>query len=213
MLEMAQKTCGYFDPTVGKRLTELGYWNRKIILPDAKWEIGYGDYRDIEITWDRVILHGDIFLEFGWIGKWYLIDIIENMLHKYSRFLINFGGDIYGKGGWTIGLESPFSSEEIIGTITLDDHHLASSAGTRRKWWMHHHLIDPHTGESAHDVISSYIEGQSGIMSDAYATTLCVMPWELACEMLQKTPEISGVIVSKNGNIYQKNGSRAEMFV
>jgi thiamine biosynthesis lipoprotein ApbE len=25
MLEIAEKTDGYFDPTVGKRLTELGY--------------------------------------------------------------------------------------------------------------------------------------------------------------------------------------------
>ncbi len=115
--------------------------------------------------------------------------------HSNFRFLINFGGDIYGKGGWTIGLESPFSSDEIIGTITLEDHYLASSAGTRRKWGSHHHLIDPHTGESSRDVISSYIEGQSGMVSDAYATTLCVMPWELACTVLENTPQITGVIV------------------
>ncbi len=36
MLEMATKTDGYFDPTVGKSLTELGYGNREIILPDVK---------------------------------------------------------------------------------------------------------------------------------------------------------------------------------
>jgi thiamine biosynthesis lipoprotein ApbE len=48
--------------------------------------------------------------------------------------------------------------------------------------------------------------------SDGYATALCVMPWDMACEMLYKTPGISGVIVSKDGNIFQKEGSKAEIF-
>ena len=51
-----------------------------------------------------------------------------------KRYLINFGGDMYGVGSWDIGLESPFSSDEVIGTIALDDLFLACSAGTRRKW-------------------------------------------------------------------------------
>ena len=33
-LDLAHKTHGYFDPTVGKRLTELGYGNRYIIERD-----------------------------------------------------------------------------------------------------------------------------------------------------------------------------------
>ena len=72
--------------------------------------------------------------------------------------MINFGGDIYGSGGWNIGLESPFASDEVIGTIVLDNHFLACSAPTKRKWGNHHHLIDPHTGESAREVVASYVE-------------------------------------------------------
>lgn len=111
-----------------------------------------------------------------------------------------------------MGLESPFASDEVIGTIVLEDNFLACSAGTRRKWGTHHHLIDPHTGESARDVIASYVEGSSGMVTDAYATTLCVMPWDLAIETLAKTPEISGVIVRHDGTTYQKEGSQAELF-
>lgn len=65
---------------------------------------------------------------------------------------------MYGRGGWTVGLESPFAADEVIGTIILDNQFLACSAGTRRKWANHHHLIDPHTGESAEGVIATYIE-------------------------------------------------------
>jgi thiamine biosynthesis lipoprotein len=111
-----------------------------------------------------------------------------------------------------VGLESPFASDEVIGTILLEDDFLACSAGTKRKWGAHHHLIDPHTGESAREVVASYVEGNSGMMTDVYATTLCVMPWDLACSTLEKTPEISGVIVRHDGALYQKGGSRAEIF-
>lgn len=215
MLEIAKNTDGYFDPTVWKRLTELGYGKKELQTKEVSnsW---CGDYKDIELIWDRVMLHSNIELEFGGIGKGYLIDIIHQIIwnSEFSslKYLINFGGDIYGKGGWNIGLESPFASDEVIGTMILDNHFLACSAGTKRKWGNHHHLIDPHTGESSRDVVASYIEWQSGMMTDGYATALCVMPWKVACQTLEKTPEISGVIVSKDGEIFQKEGSRSEVF-
>ncbi len=34
-LEVAKKTDGYFDPTIGKRLTELGYGNPKMGIQNA----------------------------------------------------------------------------------------------------------------------------------------------------------------------------------
>lgn len=119
---------------------------------------------------------------------------------------------MYGRGDWRVGLESPFAADEVIGLIHLLDDFLACSAGTKRKWGNHHHLIDPHTGTSATEVVATYIEGKSGISVDSYATALSVMPWNMACEVFRKTPEITGVIVSKEGNIFQKNGSRAEVF-
>lgn len=242
-LGMAEKTNGYFDPTVGKRLTELGYW----VITNYEWVITntetYGNYRDIEIIWDEVILHGAILLEFGWVGKWYLIDVIKDIIdvsihHTEERiiqdsstqstdssyrqndgskvnirYLINFGWDMYGCGGWKVGLESPFASDEVIWTHILDDGFLACSAGTKRKWWDgKHHLIDPHTLESAREVIASYVEGCSGISVDSYATALCVMPWERAIDILKKTPEISGVIVRHDGTLFQKEGSKMQVF-
>jgi hypothetical protein len=50
------------------------------------------------------------------------------------------------------------------------------------------------------------------MITDGYATALCVMPWELAVGMLQKTPEISGVIVRHDGTLFQKEGSKSKVF-
>lgn len=105
----------------------------------------------------------------------------------------------------------------MIGVFELVDDFFACSAGTKRKWGDHHHLIDPHTGLSANQVVASYIEVQgqepSGAMiADAYATTICVMPWDSAIEIFKKTPEITGVIVRYDGVLFRKEGSRSEVF-
>ncbi len=214
MLEVAKKSSGYFDPTVWKRLTELWYGNKKIATKNnLEW---FWDYRDIEVIWDVITLHGDILLEFGGVGKWYLIDVLKKTLCESgattARYLINFWWDLYGKWWWKVGLESPFASDEVIWVIDLEDDFLACSAWTKRKWGNHHHLIDPHTWISATEVVASYVEGDSGMIADAYATTLCVMSWKSACKLLEETPEISGVLVSKEGNIDKKRGSRSEIF-
>lgn len=223
-LHLARQTDGYFDPTVGKRLAELWYGNKKLTWASISQKSEYGDYRDIEIRWNEVILHGDIHLEFWGAGKGYLIDIIYTMIRQHfssvwdiPRYLINFGWDLYGKWGWKVGLESPFAPDEAIGILELEDDFLACSAGTKRRWGNHHHLIDPHTGESAQEVVASYIEvwwdqESGGMRADAYATTLCVMPWDLAAHTLDKTSWISGVIVRYDGMIYQKEGSKCQLF-
>lgn len=213
-LRIADSTDGYFDPTVGRRLTELWYGNQNIL--SSHTEKYSGNYKDVEIRDERVFLWRDVELEFWWVGKGYLIDVLYAMICSYekniSRFIINFGWDMYGKWGWKVWLESPFASDEVIGIYDLQDDFFACSAGTKRKWWNHHHLIDPHTGESAREVIASYIEGWSGILTDTYATTLCVMPWDTACITLEKTAEISGVIVKHDGTLYQKSGSKIQLF-
>ncbi len=212
MLKVSQDTQGYFDPTVWKRLSELGYGPTKDII---SWESsGYHDYRDIKIDGDRVILEGDIELEFGGAGKGYLIGVLRNMLlnSQIERFLINFWWDLYGNKEWKVWLESPFSSDEAIGIYILQNTYFACSAGTKRKWWNHHHLINPKTGLSSTEVVASYIEWKSGILVDMYATTLCVMPWNLACITLEETVNIDGVIIRNDGSIFQSKNSDIQLF-
>lgn len=69
MLDIAANTNGYFDPTVGKKLTELGYGKKESEKQYTPVGSSFGDYRDIEIKDNQVVLRGDIELEFGGIGK------------------------------------------------------------------------------------------------------------------------------------------------
>lgn len=48
--------------------------------------------------------------------------MIEDQYEKNPpRYLINFGGDMYGYDGWRVGLEHPLDLTEVIGTLTLDE--------------------------------------------------------------------------------------------
>jgi thiamine biosynthesis lipoprotein ApbE len=61
-LEVARTTDGYFDPTIGSRLSSLGYGR----VEDANHEIGY---KNIILEGNLVTLNGDVILEFGGVGK------------------------------------------------------------------------------------------------------------------------------------------------
>jgi thiamine biosynthesis lipoprotein ApbE len=59
-LELADKTDGYFDPTIGSVLSRLGYGKK-----DELDNIRKNSYRDVRIEGDQVYLMSDVFLEFG----------------------------------------------------------------------------------------------------------------------------------------------------
>ncbi len=212
-LEVAQNTHGYFDPTVWSRLSTLWYG----LADDAPHTV---NYKNIHIEGNHVELTWDVVLEFWWVGKGYLIDIVKKMIDTFflsfgsqkPRYLIDFWGDLYGVWGFKIWLENPHELDEVIGVIVLDDTFLACSSGSKRKWGNHHHLIDPKTGESAREVIASYIEWSSGILVDSYATALCVMPYEKACATLEQNESIEGIVLASDGRYFQSQGSKSELF-
>lgn len=92
-LELAQRTDGIFDPVIGARLTQLGYGSRETVMYSRK----QGNYRDIHLSESMVELRNGVCLEFGGVGKGYALDKIVTILQKFDRFLVDFGGDIYGK--------------------------------------------------------------------------------------------------------------------
>jgi thiamine biosynthesis lipoprotein len=214
-LQVARATGWYFDPTITGQLSSLWYGREEHINHSVWWESISIDEEKEEIQ-----LKNDVILEFWWVGKWYLIDLLQEYIDEYyethnlwvPNYLINFWWDIYGAGSWKIGLENPNNFEEAIGIIELKNTYLACSSGSRRKWREHHHLIDPHTGKSANEVQATFIEGRSWILTDAYATALAVMPYYLACQMLQKTTTLEGVILSSTGEFFQSSGSQARLF-
>ena len=220
MQKIARETDGYFDPTIGKRLSELGYGNSDFFFSPKKFS-----HQDLEkiltISENIVFIKKWFELEFGGLGKWYLIDWIFDFLQKNLPenvdFLINFGGDMACRGTWKIALESPFVDGEAIGILEFSNSFLACSAGNKRKFWKSHHLINPYSGESAREIAAVFLETpnmiqNAGMLTDSLATAFSVMDWDFATQKINNFHKIQGVLVRKSGEFFKTPNSHMQLF-
>lgn len=206
-LDLARRTDGVFDPTVGPLLSRLGYGPES----DAA-DVPPTDWRRVKVSRGRVRLEGGVRLEFGGAGKGYLLGKIAKALGRYRRCLVDFGGDLYGRGGWDVALEHPADPTCAVGTVRLDGGFLCASSGLRRRFGNgSHHLVDPKRGASATDVLGAFVESSDGMLADAYATALCVLPFEKAAALLA-SGAVEGAVMAADGRVWRSPGSRAEMF-
>lgn len=217
---IAGNSWGYFDPTIGKRLRELGYGNTWV--QTTAWEFIHADFESIFcIDGMKLSKKPGFDLEFWGVGKGYCIDVIKNILIEAfanTEFLINFWGDMAGVWRWKIALESPFKADEAIGIYTLTNSFLACSSPSRRQWNGHHHLINPFTWESSREVIAVFLETplatpQWGMFTDSYATTLSVMPFTEAKKLLEITENLEGILIRNDGTFYKTPYTHLELFI
>ena len=205
-LDVARRTGGAFDPTVGPLLSRLGYGPES----DAR-DAAPADWRRVRLSGRRVALDG-VRLEFGGVGKGYLLGKIARLLGRYRRYLVDFGGDLYGRGGWDVALEHPADPSVAVGTVRLDGGFLCASSGLRRRFGQgSHHLVDARAGASARDVLGSFVEARDGMLADAFATALCVVTFEKARELLS-AGRVEGCVMAADGRFFRSAGSRAEVF-
>lgn len=212
-LALAETTDGYFDPTVTGALEAIGYGKKEILAENSLEKISqkkkrvinwiqpsywiwcdnkalhpilkHGTFRDVEIQDYNCILHNGSRIEFGWVGKWYALDIIASKLSWFERYYINFWGDIYWKGGWTLWLEDPQDEEKAIWTLRLENGFFCASSWGKRKIGDAHHLLDARTGKSTFHTLGTYIEGSSWMLADALATATFILPIDSALELLE----------------------------
>ena len=98
-LQVARQSDGLFDPTILPYLRKIGYSDQT--KENTNQNVGY---QRIYLRENQLTLNNHVEIEFGGIGKGYLIDQIADFLREkgYSRFLVDFGGDIWSEGSWQI---------------------------------------------------------------------------------------------------------------
>jgi len=166
----AERSGGYFDPTILPALELLGYdRDFKEIVPAAPVTLPAStpsrvDWR--QVTLDRarrrIRLAPGIRIDLGGIAKGWAADIaLESFFAGFPNVLINLGGDMrirgrLGKGEpWPVGIGNPHDAPTIhaerhVAVLTLARGGLATSGATGRSWYRdgvrQHHLLDPRTG-------------------------------------------------------------------
>jgi len=188
MLDMYRKlydmSTGSITPLIGQTLVDTGYDKTYSLTPKK-------DIRNIQ-AWDDVLLYRresqtltvytPVQLDFGAIGKGYLIDIVRDMLEKadISMYTIDAGRDIYHKGKMLdIALENPFDTTQAIGMAHITQGSICGSAGNRRAWSTYTHIIDPKTNTSPKHIAAVWVVADTAMLADSLTTAIFFIPLDV----------------------------------
>ena len=132
-LELAARSGGAFDPTVGGRIAALGF------LPPQAHSARDVSWRDVELTPRGVRFAKPLVLDFGGIAKGYAVDCAVDALrrHGIAAGRVNAGGDlrVFGNQSEVVHVRTGGPQGIVMPLVTLADGAVATSAygGQRRR--------------------------------------------------------------------------------
>lgn len=174
--ELYDLTGGLVTPLVGQVLSDAGYdakyslRPRQAIAPARRWE-DVMEYQHPFLT-----LYEPALLDFGALGKGYLIDIVAGVIRArgFESYTVDAGGDIAHRGGlpFRVGLEDPEDARNAVGVAEIGNASIAGSAGNRRAWDRFHHIIDPVRVESPRHILGLWTVADTTMLADGLSTAL-----------------------------------------
>jgi FAD:protein FMN transferase len=171
---------GRFTLLIGNPLSQAGYDYKYSLKPEKINKVPDID-SVYSFEYPTLTTKTPYILDFGGLGKGYLIDIISGLLleEKIDSFCIDAGGDILChnlKDKLRIGLENPKNFMQVVGVVELQNGNLCASAGSRRKWDKFHHILDPKTLKSPEGILATWVMAKETIIADGLATCLFLVP-------------------------------------
>jgi thiamine biosynthesis lipoprotein len=230
MLRQALDICaecpGYFDPTIGPLVTLWNIGKGSFAVPqaaDIQRALDLVDYRDLLLDpaqGTAGLRRSGQSLDLGGIAKGFAADQVMNIFQEYDvrSAYANLGGNVAAWGGrpdglpWQVGIQHPRSSDGLIGAVAVKNGVVVTSGDYQRfttdpQGGRFHHLLDASSGyPAATDLLSVTVAAESGVMADAYATSLFIAGKESARCMLREHPEIGAVLVGQGGQVYVTKG-------
>ena len=183
-LDIAQRSGGAFDPTIGHVVDLRGFGPNPALRNDDEPIIAA--IRD-QAGWHRLHHENGQLLQPGWlaldlsgIAKGHAVDAVADCLaaQGIAHALIEIGGELVGRGvrpdgdPWWVELEDPPGVPLPPLRIALHGLAVATSGNYRRGA----HTIDPRSGRPiANDIRSVSVIDISAMRADAWATALTVL--------------------------------------
>ena len=162
-------------------------------------------------------------IHLGGIGKGFAVDRAIDVLRGrgFTDFMIQSGGDLYVGGlndgkPWRLGITDPRGKAgEIFATLDLSDGTFSTSGDYERSFIKdgvrYHHLIDPDLGEPARGCRSVTIVANRATLADALSTGVFIMGPKDGMALIEKLPDIEGVIVSSTNDVLVSSGLKGRI--
>lgn len=217
-LDLAERTGGAFDPTLG-RLADLwgfGPSGGREAPPDgdeiAKAMTSTGWRRlDRDDKGRRVKQPGGVVLDLSGIAKGFAVDHVAAHLaaRGIESFLVEIGGELKGSGvkadgsPWWVALEPPPGEQSLPRTIVALHGLAVATSGDYRRYFDHGgaryaHTLDPRTGRPTDGLSSVSVLHPSCMMADALATAFGVLGLERGA-VLAESMGVAAWLVQRQG--------------
>lgn len=220
------KTTGVFDPTILNALVSEGYNASKeygfTSHPTQPEKNSDGNFDDVRIENGVVTKPEYIKIDFGGIGKGYIVDKASRYLADiYENFCVDAGGDMYVSGTddfqgyayWAIEIASDFPDAPETPTLIISNQAIATSGILKRQWTKEkkqkHHLIDPSTHHSVeNDIISVTVISENAVEADVWAKTVLILGSEKGLQFCEKEAIPAVMILKDNRVIITEAGEK-----
>lgn len=223
--DVARRTEGAVDPTVGRAIELLGY-DRDFKLVDVDAPTGGFDlcpaagWTSIELDRDRRTVHipAGVRLDVGASAKAFAADRAAELLADLlgCGALVSLGGDVSvagpaPDGGWPIGIardsDAPMHAVDQVVAVTAGG--LATSSPGIRSWRrggvLRHHIVDPRTGTSA-PAVWSLVSVTAPTCVAANALTTAAVVWGDAAVAKLMASGHPARLVRQDGEVVALNG-------
>jgi thiamine biosynthesis lipoprotein len=157
----------------------------------------------------------------GGIGKGFAVDRAASMLrsHGIEDFLVQAGGDLYASGrhgdrAWRAAIRDPRGEGNIAAMDLVNT--TFSTSGDYERFFVrngrrYHHILDPDTGAPAHGTRSVTIVTARAAIADALSTGVFVLGPDTGMALLEKLPDVEGVIVTETGEVRVSSGLKGRL--
>jgi thiamine biosynthesis lipoprotein len=131
--------------------------------------------------------------------------------------VVNIGGDLVVRGALTepVDIADPWSdaeNSEPVARLSIHDRAVATSGNYRRGVEIggqhYSHIVDPRTGQTAEDIVSSTVVAPDPATAGALATAFSVMQPAESIRLAALIPNVDFLIVKKNGERVASKGWR-----
>jgi thiamine biosynthesis lipoprotein len=173
---------------------------RKVVLDTAQRSVRIGAEQRIGL---------------GGIAKGYIVDRAADVLRRagLEAFLVQAGGDLYGKGRkpngapWVSGVQDPRGPDgQYFATLELEDRAF-STAGDYARSYVHagkryHHIIDPKTGFPATASRSVTVWAPDAFLADAVDDAIFILGAVRGLELVESLEGVGAVIVDRDNRVH-----------